>query len=309
MQQRRGYVETLPTVGLVRSIEYYCNGAGIGSSHEFCEISVQAPFFWRQRVIRFDQLESQQVKLAQAYSSAKPYAHVIIDDFCDEGSLSALLDQIPTPEEGNINKSRDYVFASNKFEKSNFRELGALFDEVYQDLISDRFRSVMGKIVGADVWVDPEFHGGGIHQGGEGSFLDMHADFSHHPLHSDWEREINILLYLNRDWQPEYRGQLELRNKDSGEAGCIEPLFNRCVIMQTKGHTLHGYGKINFPANVYRRSIATYAYKAAEAGAKGRSTVWFPEEGGMLKRAVGQNWPKLVAIKTRLFGSGTSRNR
>jgi len=260
-------------------------------------------------VIRFDRLEAEQAQLARRFAEAKPFSHVIIDDLCDADALGELLDQIPSPEDGGINKSRDYVFAKNKFEKSNFREIGPLFDEIYADLMSERFRKALQTIVAAPVWVDADFHGGGIHQGGDGSFLDMHVDFSHHPLHEDWERDLNILLYLNRGWQPEHRGQLELRHKETGETAQVEPLFNRCVIMHTKSYTLHGYGRIAFPDGTYRRSIATYAYKPGQAGAKARSTVWFPEEGGPLKRAVGQSWPKLVAMKTKLFGSGTARNR
>lgn len=259
-------------------------------------------------MIRFERLEREKEQLADAFRDAKPFSYVVIDDFCDPAALNALLDQIPSPDDGGINKSRDYVFAKNKFEKSNFRGIGPLFEEIYTDLLSDRFKAVLGKIVDAPVWVDPDFHGGGIHQGGEGSFLDMHVDFSHHPLHADWERDLNILLYLNRDWQPEHRGQLELRHRETGESGKIEPLFNRCVIMHTKSYTLHGYGKIAFPKGQFRRSIATYAYRPATGEAKGRSTTWFPEEGGAVKRAVGRSWPRLVAIKTKLFGSGTSRN-
>jgi hypothetical protein len=260
-------------------------------------------------MIRFEQLESKQAALAEVFRTAKPFSYVVIDNFCEAERLRDLLSQVPNPEDGGISKSRDYVFAKNKFEKSNFREIGPLFDEIYSDLMSDRFKAILQTVVDAPVWVDPEFHGGGIHQGGEGSFLDMHVDFSHHPLHNNWARDLNILLYLNPDWVPEHRGQLELRHKETGEATQVEPLFNRCVIMHTRDYTLHGYGRINFPQGSYRRSIATYAYQPATEGAKGRSTVWFPEEGSALKRAVGQSWPKLVAIKTKLFGSGTARNR
>ena len=277
-----------------------------------CNINLRTPSkvsAGEPSVIKFDRLESEQGALANAFKNARPFSYVVIDDFCDSERLGALLDQIPNPDDGNINKSRDYVFAKNKFEKSNFREVGPLFDEIYSDLMSDRFRNLLQTIVDAPVWVDPEFHGGGIHQGGEGSFLDMHVDFSHHPLHKDWERDLNILLYLNRDWNPDHRGQLDLRHKETGEAAQIEPRFNRCVIMHTKAYTLHGYGQINFPKGEYRRSIATYAYKPAKEGAKGRSTTWFPEDSGVIKRLIGKSWPKLVSIKTKLLGSGTSGNR
>jgi hypothetical protein len=114
----------------------------------------------------------------------------------------------------------------------------------------------------------------------------MHVDFSHHPLHTDWEREVNMLLYLNRD-------QLDLRHRETGEAAKIEPLFNRCVIMLAKGYTMHGYAPVTFPEGQYRRSIATYAYQPTTETVKGRSTMWFPEEGGLSSRRwakTGRGW-------------------
>jgi len=260
-------------------------------------------------MINFDRLEAEQSTLNDSYINSPLFPHVVIDNFCDPTALNELVSLIPSPETDNISKSRDYIFAKNKFEKSNFRGISSIFDDLYSDLISERFKGILQKIVAAPVWVDTEFHGGGLHQGGRDSFLDMHADFSHHPLHPTWERELNILLYLNKGWKPEYNGQLELKNKETGATGAIEPIFNRCVIMQTKAHTLHGYGRIKFPEGEYRRSLATYAYRPAKEGAKGRSTTWFPSEGGKLKGVIGKSWPALVAVKSKIFGSGTSRNK
>ncbi|MDX3901235.1 MAG: 2OG-Fe(II) oxygenase [Sphingobium sp.] len=260
-------------------------------------------------MIRFDRLESESTTLAEQFKNASPFSFVAIDNFCEPEALRKLVSQIPDPIEAEIGKSRDYIFAKNKFEKSAFRTLGDLFEEIYADLMSDRFKAVLSRIVGQDVWVDPEFHGGGIHQGGRDSFLDMHVDFSHHPLNDGWFRNLNILLYLNEGWEPSWSGQLDLRHKKTGESTKIEPLFNRCVIMHTRDYTLHGYGRLAFPESRYRRSIATYAYSMAEEGAAYRSTVWYPENTNRMKRLIGRSWPQLVALKTKFFGSATERNR
>jgi hypothetical protein len=260
-------------------------------------------------MIHFEKLEKNLAALRQQFASNRPFEHIAIDDFADAARLEAALELIPTPESGQINKSRDYVFAKNKFEKSNFKEIAPVFEEIYQEMISDRFKAILKGITGEDVFVDPEFFGGGIHQGGKESFLDMHADFNYHPLHKTWFRNLNILLYLNKGWKPEYKGQLKLRHKDTGETNEVEPLFNRCVIMFTREHTLHGYDKINFPDNVFRRSIATYAYTLHEQADTYRSTTWAPEQGSIVKKLIGKNWPKLVRIKNSLFGVGTKNNQ
>ncbi len=261
-------------------------------------------------MINFDALEKNMGSLRKQFLSNSPFPHVLIDNFTDADRLQAALADIPAPDSAQINKSRDYIFAKNKFEKSNFKELSAPLAEVYEDLISDRFQAILKTITGEDVFVDKEFFGGGIHQGGQGSFLDMHTDFNYHPVQKDWFRNLNILLYLNKDWKPEYRGQLKLRHSETGIATEVEPLFNRCVIMHTRDFTLHGYDKINFPEGAYRRSIATYAYTLHEIGHEGyRSTTWKPESGSLVKKIIGANWPTLVKIKNSLFGIGTKNNR
>ena len=260
-------------------------------------------------MIRFSELEARLPDLRTQFARAQPFSHVVIDDFCDAKRLAELTAAIPDPVSGRINKSRDYVFAHNKFEKSQFRQLGPLFDELYADLVSDRMQKVLHTVTGEDVFIDPAFHGGGIHQGGCNSFLDMHVDFSHHPAHANWLRNLNVLLYLNQDWQPDHKGELKLRHKATSEACEVAPLFNRCVIMQTRDYTLHGYDAVRFPVGCYRRSIATYAYTMTDQPAtQARSTTWYPEHSGAWKRALGRSWPKLVRWKGAVFGSATTKN-
>ena len=69
-------------------------------------------------MINLDRLEAQKEKLRTDYLLAKPFPYLIIDNFCDIRKVEALYDKIPELN----NKSRDYMFAKNKFEKSNYRE-------------------------------------------------------------------------------------------------------------------------------------------------------------------------------------------
>jgi hypothetical protein len=261
-------------------------------------------------MIHFDALEDNLASLRERFLNNRPFPHIVIDDFADADRLAIALKDIPAPDSGKINKSRDYIFAKNKFEKANFAELSQTWDELYRDLISDRFQIILKAITDEDVFVDAEFFGGGIHQGGQDSFLDMHTDFNYHPIQKHWFRNLNILLYLNPDWRPEYKGHLKLRHGKTGEVNTVEPLFNRLVIMLTRDFTFHGYDQTSFPPGTYRRSIATYAYTLHQEGHAGyRSTTWSPETGSKLKKVIGRNWPVLVRIKNSLFGIGTKNNR
>jgi Rps23 Pro-64 3,4-dihydroxylase Tpa1-like proline 4-hydroxylase len=263
-------------------------------------------------MLRLDTLEARAPELARQFATAQPVEHVVIDGFCDADALTQLCDEIPDPIATQIHKSRDYMFARNKFEKSGFKDISPRFAALYEELTGPRFQAVLHTITGQQVFVDPDFHGGGIHQGGEGSYLDMHVDFNTHPGHKDWFRNLNILLYLNPGWQPAYKGQLKLRHRDWPETTVeVEPLFNRCVIMFTRDYTLHGYDAINFPAGQFRRSIAGYAYSPLGDAAvpAHRTTVWYPDNAGAAKTAVGRLWPKIVRLKTALLGSATAKNK
>jgi hypothetical protein len=262
-------------------------------------------------MIDFDAVEARIEALARDFSSAKPYPHVVIDNFCFDGELRQMCASLRSPAELGASKSRDYVFARNKFEKSALGELSPQAARLRDELLSPRFAELLRKITGEEVFVDPAFHGGGLHQGGARSFLDLHVDFNYHPLNPAWFRNLNILIYLNDGWQKAYGGELKMRHLDHpGDTRLIEPLFNRCVIMFTRSYTLHGYDAIRFPQGVYRRSIAAYAYsQAGEQGRGARSTVWYPEDINPLKRVLGRAWPLLVSLKGRLLGSGTAKNR
>lgn len=261
-------------------------------------------------MIQFSSLEHNIGRLREQFHAQRPFPHIAIDDFADAGKLDAAVMSIPRPESAHLNKSRDYIFAKNKFEKANFKELSPELQELYDDFTSDRFAAILHGLTGETVFVDQTFLGGGIHQGGDGSFLDMHADFNYHPVHQNWFRNLNILLYLNKGWAPPHGGQLKLRHADTGETAEVEPLFNRCVIMFTRDYTLHGYDKISFPPGHFRQSIATYAYTVHDhPHASYRSTKWQPESGSILKKVIGANWPRLVRMKNRVFGVGTTRNQ
>lgn len=261
-------------------------------------------------MIDFERLEAEAAACASRFKDAKPFPHIVLDGFLHAAGAMRLVQAIPDPSSGSIRRSRDYVFAKNKFEKSHFKDISPDFARLYADLTSARFAEFLSTVTGEEVFLDVDFHGGGLHQGGVGSFLDMHVDFNFHPLHDSWFRNLNVLIYLNPDWKPEYGGQLKLRHKQTGEHCEVDPIMNRCVIMLTRDYTLHGYDPISFPQGQYRRSLAAYAYSLHHGDRPmKRSTTWYPERGGPMKAAVGRLWPKLVRIKNAILGSSTEKNR
>jgi Rps23 Pro-64 3,4-dihydroxylase Tpa1-like proline 4-hydroxylase len=231
---------------------------------------------------------------------------VIVDDFLVDQLARDLVEEFPAVDA--MPKSRDYVFG-DKHELSSIENTnaGARF---FAGATSPEFEAFLRDVCGQEVFVDRNFHGGGFHQGSDGSYLDMHVDFNLHPLHPTWLRTLNVLVYLNPDWERAYGGQLLVKRHPDDKPVEVWPRFNRAVIMLTSDETYHGYHRMSLPAGVTRKSIATYAYREiAEGDVEARTTGWVPEGAGPTKRLLARHYNTLVRVKNRLFGSGTAKNR
>jgi hypothetical protein len=239
--------------------------------------------------------------LAVEFKGGQPFPLVVIDGFLEEGFAAQLLAEFPSIEE--MAHSKDYIFG-DKRERAEFANAGPACKAYHDYLLSEEFAEVIGAITGRKLFMDPSFHGGGFHQGGNGSYLDTHVDFNIHPKHKDWLRVLNVLLYLNKDWPARYGGHLLLRTDPKDEPRAIAPLFNRAVIMLTSDDTYHGYRRMSLPPGVTRKSIAAYAYELIEEdNVKPRTTSWAPEDGGLVKKALARHWTSLSAAKNKLSGN------
>jgi hypothetical protein len=121
-----------------------------------------------------------------------------------------------------------------------------------------------------DLIPDNELFGAGLHCIPQGGFLNMHVDFNKHP--KGWHRRVNMLIYLNEDWKPEWGGQLQL--------GCdnpimIDPVWNRCVIFETTEDSWHGHPEpLKCPTDRQRRSLALYFYTKEPPPTAAHSTIY-----------------------------------
>ena len=137
---------------------------------------------------------------------------------------------------------------------------------------------------------DPYFVGGGFHETKNGGHLSIHADFNYHKV-LKLERRINVLIYLNKDWQEEFGGQLELWNSNMSEkVKTVSPVFNRAVVFNTTGESFHGQPEpIQHPEGISRRSIALYYYTATWSDELRSRTTQFkarPDSGDKFDMAV-----------------------
>jgi hypothetical protein len=76
------------------------------------------------------------------------------------------------------------------------------------------------------------------------------------------DRRINVLVYLNENWEESYGGHFELWEKDMSKCAVrIAPIFNRMAIFSTTDYSWHGHpDELTCPPDRSRRSLALYYY-------------------------------------------------
>jgi len=213
------------------------------------------------------------------YTTAEPYPHISMDNFWDAGLLSQVAAEFP--ELGGKGDLRFNDPNQQKLASRGEYRFGPVTRELVHFLNSQPFLEFLSALTGIKGLIpDPYFSGGGLHEIRRGGFLKIHADFNKHPdLHLD--RRINLLIYLNENWEESYGGHLELWDK--GMKQCekkILPIFNRMVIFNTTDLSYHGHPDVlTCPEDRSRRSLALYYYTngrpRGEVGPDNRITTQF----------------------------------
>lgn len=234
--------------------------------------------------------------LHAGYGRAEPFPHVVIDELLDRDMLRALLPGFPDLT-GRRFFNRDqerfkYQAGPEDIENGALRAL-------VEALNGPAFLGFLEALTGIDGLVpDPHYLGGGLHETRSGGHLSVHADFNIHPL-MKLERRLNLLLYLNDDWDEAWGGDLELW--DRAMTACrirVAPTLGRAVIFNTDADSYHGHPEpLACPPERARRSIATYYYTVPRVEGPERTTRFRvrPGSGDRPDREVGfdhfvQDW-------------------
>jgi Rps23 Pro-64 3,4-dihydroxylase Tpa1-like proline 4-hydroxylase len=257
---------------------------------------------------RFDRLKLRQLASERhaEYVSARPFEHIVLDDFVPEAVLEEVLGEFPAARED----------AWTSYESENELKLASREDTpigdatlwLLSELNSSAFVDFLEELTGIPGLVpDPHLDGGGLHQIVRGGHLNVHVDFNRHPR-TGLARRLNVLLYLNRDWQEEYGGALELWSAEPRRCERrILPVFNRLVVFSTTERSYHGHPEpLSCPEGRTRKSLALYYYSLAPEARNGKrrgthNTLFMPKPpgagDGRLKAAVrGVTPPALLGL-------------
>lgn len=208
--------------------------------------------------IDLEGLRARRDGLREQFAAGDPIRHVVIEHFLHDDVAQRAHQTFPPPGDMQISFAG---LAEVKNAQERVDDLDPVYRAIFSELQSPQFVQWLAYVTQIpDLVADPQLHGGGLHQGPDGSYLDVHADFNVHPRLGLYRR-LNLLIYLNPRWEPQWQGYLELWSRDMKECRqSIAPLLNRCLIMETHDHAFHGYKELRLPAGVTRKSLASYYY-------------------------------------------------
>jgi hypothetical protein len=208
-----------------------------------------------------DELAALAAQHRAAYAAAEPFPHAVLDGLIPDAVARRLLAEFPAAESFQRMEVKGEPLRRGKLSSFDETAFGGFTRQLLHHLNSWIFVAFLEQLTGiAGLLPDPDV-GHSMRHFEPGGKLGIHADFNTHPrLRLD--RRLNLLVYLNLDWRPEWGGQLELWDADV--ARCvrrIEPAFGRSVVFTTTDRTFHGFpDPLRCPPRTTRKSIQLYYY-------------------------------------------------
>lgn len=105
---------------------------------------------------------------------------------------------------------------------------------------------------------DPSLHGGGLHVMMPGGWLNTHLDYAQHPKLRHMERRMNLIAFMNPEWQMRWGGQLLLADALGKPVYEISPKPGRLVAFETGDFSYHGVRQVSPDCPFPRVSVAVY---------------------------------------------------
>ena len=210
-------------------------------------------------------LRREETLLAERFQKAQPFKHVVIEGLLDPEFCAQLVEDFPPYDEDAFRNEHGHL---GKAVHENVRELGSAYRKMDELARSPEFLRTVSAITGIpDLIHDPDYMGGGTHENLEEMELDPHVDFTVHKK-TGLFRRVNILLYLNPEWDEAWGGGLEIHLNPwlpahENRIQTIAPAFNRCVMFEASDYSWHGFRPIRLPKgkkHLTRRSFALYLY-------------------------------------------------
>jgi dTDP-glucose 4,6-dehydratase len=208
-------------------------------------------------------------KLKENFKKAEPFENIIIPNFLSDDYAEQIFSFFPTDiKSGKWHKYNNPLEV--KYANDDIKNLPLCIKKLFYLLSTKELTSKISELSSIPLLeYDPYLHGAGLHIHPKDGMLNMHLDYEKHP-HMEKERRLNIILYMSKDWNPEWHGDTQLWNEDMSL--CVKRSnveFNTAIIFKTNEISWHGLPEpIKCPEGVYRKTIAYYYVSPIVTGFK-----------------------------------------
>ena len=201
------------------------------------------------------------------FTDAAPFPHLVLDDLWGPDLLRDCAAEFPPGDDPRWTTYPDPKEYGKRAGDS--RMWGPATKQFFEQARSQATCRTLEELTGISPLTADDL-GGGMHMTGKGGRLAMHRDFNRHPTLA-LERRLNLLVFLNEQWEREWGGVLYLGREREVE---VLPLFGRTVLFACGPESWHGHPD-PIVGGHWRRSLACYYYAPVrEETAAAHSTVW-----------------------------------
>lgn len=200
--------------------------------------------------------------LKAEFDAAQPFRHIVVDPFLDPQLAREAAAAFPSFEEARaMGFGFDFVNERRKIQISDASKFPEPVARIHRALASPEWLADLEHITGIpNLAADESLAGGGMHVTGPHGRLDVHVDFNF-VEERQWHRRLNVLVYLNADWDEGWGGAVELWDRKVKTCHrTVYPLLNRCVLFETSEISFHGVQPLGCPPDRARQSFAAYYY-------------------------------------------------
>lgn len=209
--------------------------------------------------INWDSVRSQ----ISNYGKNPPFDHVVIDNFFEDEFANRLSAEFPDFDAdiwhgyNNPIEIKKVCNNWNVFPSNTYKVFSYFNSPDWLNYLS------LALLNGTKLHPDNGLNGGGWHIHKKGGKLNTHLDYSVHPK-LGLQRKLNIIIYMNPNWVPDWGGELGLWSNESALkpgklVSSVWSKFNRAVIFDTTQNSWHGLPEpLSCPDKEARKSLAAY---------------------------------------------------
>jgi len=192
--------------------------------------------------------------------TARPFPHLVIDGLFNPDLLDLIAEEFDSTDWRGVTGRHQRTLRS-----VDCPNLGSAAQLYFDTIYSGWFIDWLSMLTGVDhLLTDPKLVDGGLHETRRGGSFGVHRDFERHRKNG-LRNEMVLITYLNKSWQEEWGGQLELWTSRR-RVTQVFPVFGRTLLMIHGPASFHGHPEpLHTPEGRSRRSVASYFYTSPES--------------------------------------------